>query len=124
VVTTVLSDVEKRLYARQVLLREVGMAGQARLCATEACIPAIVDAAAGAVAAEYLLRAGVRVTDSGLPLTAATSAGVEALAGEPMLRECAAWLAGAWAAVETIKGSTGAGEAAALEHFVLNSEVS
>jgi hypothetical protein len=122
-VTIVLSDVEKRLYARQVLLNEVGMAGQARLCATEACVPAHADAAAGAVAADYLQRAGVRVSVSGLPLKAATSAEVDAIAGEPMLRDCAAWLAGAWAAVEAIKASTGAGEAAVLEDFVLNAEV-
>ena len=118
-----LNDVQKSLYARQILLSEIGQAGQAQLCAAALSIPPGADARAGAVAAEYLRRAGVQVTSQAPPLTAAGTAEVEALAGEPLLAECAAWLAGSWAAVEAIKACTGAGQAARLEHFVLNAEV-
>jgi hypothetical protein len=49
---------------------------------------------------------------------------VKAMAGEPLLEEAAAALAGAFAAVEAIKAVTGAGEPAALPaNFVLNRDL-
>lgn len=51
------SDEQMRRYSRQILLREVGGRGQARLLAAELAV--VCAGAAGRVAAQYLLRAGI-----------------------------------------------------------------
>ena len=51
------SDEQMRRYSRQILLREVGGRGQARLLEAELAV--VCAGAAGRVAAQYLLRAGV-----------------------------------------------------------------
>lgn len=51
------SDEQMRRYSRQILLREVGGRGQARLLQAELAV--VCAGAAGRVAAQYLLRAGV-----------------------------------------------------------------
>jgi len=132
----VLTESQRRLYARHVLLSELGATGQARLCASEVSI--VHDAApdAAEVAREYLQRAGVRLLPAARPaaepgtaaqgetpaltltlsieVEVATRTGVRDLAGDPVLEDCAAWLAGAWAAVEAIKRCAGIGTQASI----------
>src|SRR5262245_54051148 len=104
-----MSPVERQLYARHLLLAEIGECGQECLCATQVTLPADADERAASLAGEYLQRAGVRVDESGrgapgsLQVPLPPSAGVAALAQRPELLEAAAALAGAFAAVETIK---------------------
>ena len=172
-----LTDPQKRMYARQILVDELGLAGQERLCTATARLSAAADRAAATVALEYLTRAGLQSAGESLPvldpalsreslatapqlsaaggvvpLTAASlvspasavaplsaaslvspvcavtatqpapaqnpicahvdiasSDAVRSLAGDERLVECAAWLAGAFAAVETIKRVAGVG---------------
>jgi hypothetical protein len=123
----VLTDADKQKYARQLLLAEVGVAGQLRLCATTLRTSADADAHAAQVASEYLTRAGVRLAADGggdaRVIEVASSERVRALAGDPALREAAAWLAGSFAAVEAIKVAVGAGAPATLpENLVLATE--
>jgi hypothetical protein len=114
-----MTPAERQLYARHVLLAEIGEPGQARLCATHVTL-AGGDARASAIAREYLERAGVRVSDASsaaAPALAAslpTSEAVRVLAARPELEEAAAALAGAFAAVETIKAALGIAAARAL----------
>ena len=127
-----LTESQRRLYARHVLLSELGAAGQARLCASEVSFAHDAAPDAAEVAREYLQRAGVRVLPAAEPGTAvqgktpalahalaaevevATRTGVRDLAGDPVLEDCAAWLAGAWAAVEAIKRCAGIGTEASI----------
>jgi hypothetical protein len=99
-----LSAADKKRYARQVLLTEVGLAGQARLLQAAVALPANADARAAEIAADYLQRAGLRVDpDAGAVLALPAGDAVRALAGRPELEEAAAALSGAFAAVEAIK---------------------
>jgi len=123
----VLSAEQRRLYARQVLLRELGPAGQARLCESVVTVDSEGDARAAAVSRDYLQRAGLQVrsaadaTASELRVELPSAERVEQLAGDPALAECAAWLLGAWTAVETIKRCAELGSPAQLdESFTLN----
>ncbi len=113
-----LSELDKQRFARQLLLVDVGVPGQQKLCGAGLSVAADADADALDVAREYLLRAGVRgdVTEPKLSvqLRVPTSAAVEALAGDPALRVAACWLAGSFAAVEAIKEIVGVGQAASL----------
>lgn len=103
-----LPDEARRRYARHLLLAEVGEAGQASLAAREVAVRG--DARAAEVAAMYLSRAGVRVGPSAAHVLDVGSSGrVAALAARPGLGEAAAFLAGAFAAVEEIKRTIGAG---------------
>ena len=97
----------RRRYARQLLLGEIGEAGQERLL--DACFSpgADGDADAYAVAAEYLQRAGCSATQSGAVLRVPRTAGVMRFAGSPALAAPAAEIAGAFAAVEHIKEALG-----------------
>ncbi|MET0385065.1 MAG: hypothetical protein ABW321_03855 [Polyangiales bacterium] len=118
-----LTEEQLRLYARQVIVDELGRSGQERLCASVASIPEGADPRAARVAADYLQRAGLHVAADGgqVPLPAADI--VRSCAGDPALEECAAWLHGAWAAVEVVKARVGVGTPAALAHdWVLNAE--
>lgn len=118
---------ERRLYVRQILLDEIGEAGQARVCAVRVTIPAGASARAGEVAGEYLARAGCGRAQIAGPEVAAPDQGaggitapvpedafVAQLAGTPLLHDAAAALAGAFAAVECLKAIVGAGRPAAL----------
>lgn len=123
----VLSDADKALYARQILLSELGLAGQARLLAADARIEA-GDARVTAVARDYLARAGVGAQPTAaLPavsVRAASSEDVAQVAGDAALEGCAAWLLGAFAAVEAIKVAADVGTAGAIDpEFVLSREV-
>ena len=114
-----MTPAQRQLYARQLLLAEIGEQGQARLCAAQVELTA-GDARALAVARDYLERAGLRVNDTSsteplslqVPLPAPDA--VRALAGRPEFEDAAAMLAGAFAAVETIKAALGIGDARAL----------
>lgn len=121
-----ISDADKALYARQILLSELGFEGQARLSGAELAIADGADPTVLEVASDYLRRAGVSVASqpsaAGLPLP--TAADVQRVAGDRELETCAAWLLGAFAAVEVIKQTVGAGTPAALgSEFVLSREV-
>jgi transposase len=121
----VLTEQQVRLYARQVILRELGQAGQARLCAGRVAIHAASAPEVAAVAGDYLQRAGLQVvvdaTEHTLPLPDAAQ--VAATAGEPALLACAAWLHGAWAAVEAIKQCAEVGSPAPAGPAALTAEV-
>ncbi|MBP6837210.1 MAG: hypothetical protein KA190_07895 [Kofleriaceae bacterium] len=98
--TPALRPDQVRRYARHILLPDVGGVGQARLLAATV---AVVDGDAGAVAFDYLARAGVGalvlVGDGGAPLDAAACARRPYLldpagaAGQPRAALVAAWLA-------------------------------
>ena len=109
-----LSATDKARYARQVLLTEIGLAGQTQLLRSAVALPMTADARAAEVAADYLQRAGLRVVADGTPIEVSASESVRALAGRAELREAAAALTGAFAAVEAIKQALGVGEQAAL----------
>lgn len=99
-----LDTTARRLYVRQILLGEIGEAGQARLFAAAFRPGAECDADAYAVAREYLLRAGCPEDErAGTPLDEATEATVTRLAGDPSLRPAAAAVLGALLAVQHIK---------------------
>jgi hypothetical protein len=127
----VLTEIQRRRYARQIVLRELGPTGQARLCASTAVHANGADARVAAVARAYLERAGLQQQPAaeGGNVVAVHGAGTEAVqacAGAPELEDCAAWLLGAWAAVETIKQAASVGEQApadSLAALVLNGEV-
>lgn len=130
-----LSDVDRRLHARQILLPELGFAGQERLGASHVSWDAEFDPRSREVAAEYLSRAGLRCLaeppgERGRvpPLAAGEAirqsqrispplvrrADVESWAGDATLQDSAAWLLGALSAVEAIKQAIGAGEPRSL----------
>jgi hypothetical protein len=110
-----LSAADKKRYARQVLLTEVGLAGQARLLQAAVALPEGADARAVELAADYLHRAGLRVDPDAVTEVAVPGRdAVRALAGRPELHEAAAALAGAFAAVEAIKHALGVGKRAVL----------
>ncbi len=129
-----LSSRDRVLYARHLLLAEIGSTGQEQLCATQVEVPAHADPETVAVALDYLARAGVTVrSDAGSPglhehhiagtdvlvppepslrlvaLPVADASAVDALAGAPELRHAAEALLGAFVATEMIKRVTGCG---------------
>jgi hypothetical protein len=109
----VLSVADKQRYSRQILLPELGLGGQERLCAARGVLEPSADPRSARVARDYLERAGVAVeasSDAELPSwPVAASDQVVRVAGDPLLEDSAAWLLGAWAAVEVIKRLSGAG---------------
>jgi len=130
----VLSSRDRTRYARQLLLPQLGEAGQVRLLAATLHVGAEADAGALAVARSYLERAGVRVLDpsgthdaalqgDSAELLVATVSQIDGIAGEPVLREAARALAGALAAVgaiQTLAGLTGV--VPALQRIAISSE--
>jgi hypothetical protein len=117
-----LTAAQKRRYARQMLLDEIGEGGQSRLCGSHALLSAAADRRAAAVAIDYLERAGVccSSTADAVSLALPDAQDLWTLAGGALLEEAAASLAGAFAAVEAIKQSLGVGVRAALPpHFTL-----
>jgi hypothetical protein len=125
----VLTDSDKAKYARQILLTELGVAGQERLGATRVVLASDADPRAAEVAGAYLERAGVGAHAQGVEQTlrVAPAERVAQLAGDPALEDCAAWLLGAFAAVEAIKSASGVGTPATCatlgDDFVLCREV-
>jgi hypothetical protein len=117
-----LAELDRVRYARQLLLPEIGSKGQERLCAAQVRVSE-GDPGAGAVALEYLGRAGVSFAQEGEHVLALpdTSAVVD-LAGAPELLEAARALSGALAAVETIKAILELGKPLAKASFHLSSE--
>lgn len=118
-----LSDRDRQRYARQILLPEVGMAGQRTLLATRAHLPKAANRAASAVARAYLERAGVAVTGeerdptdpSVVPVPG--DAAVHRCAASGELIHAAAALQGALAAVETIKSALAVGTPMGTTHI-------
>jgi len=105
-----LTDRQRGLYARHLLLAEIGEQGQERLCATRVTLSAAGDPEAARVAQEYLERAGVTVGRGGEPIEIPTTRRVARLAGgDAALHDAAAAVAGAHAAVEAIKHIVGVG---------------
>jgi len=94
------------------MLAEIGATGQARL--EDECVELVGDPGAVATAALYLRRAGVDVRPDGRAVRVP-----RIRAGRPELGEAAAFVAGAWAAVEAIKTSVGAGRPAVAPDFEL-----
>lgn len=96
-----LGDDARRRHARQLLLAEVGERGQARLCAHAVALRG--DPRAAEIAALYLSRAGVTVKQEADVLDVPGADALRQLAGRDELCEAAAFVAGAFAAVEEIK---------------------
>ena len=128
-----LTDDQKRLYARHVLLEPLGEAGQAQLCAARVRVAASCDPRAAAVAREYLERAGVEVVTAetaaqapgAIDVETRTPDAIRALAGDDALADCAAWLDGAFTAVEAIKRIASVGGPGRIDDDVsLTSEIS
>lgn len=117
-----LTEQQLRLYARQVILRELGQAGQAQLCAAQVAL-AEPATPAGEVTADYLRRAGMQVIAAPTGLALPSAAQIEELAGEPALQACAEWLVGAWTAVEAIKQCVGVGSPARSGPQPLTAEI-
>ena len=106
-----LSSEDRLRYARQLSLAEVGEHGQERLLRSRfRCDPG-ADPTAQMIAVDYLKRAGLEESDSAEVLTVATPDAVDRIADEPALREAAATVAGAFAAVEHLKQALGLGPA-------------
>ena len=104
----------RRRYARQLLLGEIGESGQERLLAARFCRGADGDAAAFAVAADYLERAGCAADDGGKELRLPSRDAVTGFAGSPALAEPAAAIMGAFSAVEHLKEVLGVAAAQAF----------
>jgi hypothetical protein len=102
-------------FARHLLLAEIGTAGQARLCAARVRVAEGADERAARVTRDYLERAGLEVDAGARDAVDVPDANrLRALAGRAELEEAAAALAGAFAAVETIKAVLDVGAPAAL----------
>lgn len=93
----------RRRYARQLLLGEIGDAGQQRLLESRFRREAGGDADAYAVAADYLERAGCATDPSGEVLRVPSACELLQFAGSPALAEPAAAILGAFSAVEHLK---------------------
>jgi hypothetical protein len=93
----------RRRYARQLLLGEVGEAGQERLLASGFRGAADGEADAFAVAADYLERAGCSRDSEGTEVRVPPASEVMRFAGSAALREPAALVLGAYSAVEYLK---------------------
>jgi hypothetical protein len=119
-----LSPQQRALYARHLLLPEIGLPGQERLLAASVSWPAAGDVVAGAVARTYAQRAGLcEAENSDFEAPLATAEEVAALAGRPELMQAAGALAGAVAAVESLKRALSLGAAASpLSNLSLSSE--
>jgi hypothetical protein len=100
----------RRRYARQLLLGEIGEAGQERLLDAEFTAGAASDASAFAVAADYLRRAGYTETERGRAVRVPEPGEVAWFAGAPFLNEPAAAVMGAFCAVEHLKLTLGVGD--------------
>lgn len=97
-----LSDHQKRLYARHLILKEIGLDGQAHLCARDAT-PRSTHPFGAQVERSYLHRAGFRLAAEE-PVETPTSAEED----DPFALADAA-LRGAFFAVEQIKETLGVG---------------
>ena len=104
----------RRRYARQLLLGEIGDAGQERLLDAGFVVGAGADAGARAVAIDYLGRAGCAERDGGRELNVPDSREVMQVAGASFLRGPAASLVGAFCAVEHLKATLGLADARAF----------
>jgi hypothetical protein len=93
----------RRRYARHLLLGEIGESGQECLLKSGFRPGLNSDADAYQVAAAYLERAGCSRKDDGREVRIADSQAVMRFAGSTKLREPAAAVAGAFAAVEHLK---------------------
>ena len=93
----------RRRYARQLLIGEIGEAGQLRLLDAGFRHGADGDVDATAVAAEYLERAGCSGDEAGAELRVPNASAVLRFAGSLALREPAAVIIGAFSAVEHLK---------------------
>jgi len=93
----------RRRYARQLLVGEIGEAGQERLLGAGFRRGAGCDADAHDVAAEYLERAGCSANESAADLLLPSAGAVMRFAGSPALAEPASAIMGAFSAVEHLK---------------------
>ena len=119
---------ERALYARHLLLAEIGQDGQERLAAAHVELGDRTDSRVASVARDYLERAGVvtkRAAHANEPSSVAasplvTERDVEHLAGDPRLSEVASFFAGAFVATEIVVANLGLRPAAPLpSHFQL-----
>ncbi len=99
----------RRRFARQLLLGEIGDAGQERLLVARFRRGVGGDPEAYAVAAEYLERAGCSVGEAGDEVNLPAAISIDRMAGSPELRASAALIAGAFAATEHLKKVLGVG---------------
>jgi hypothetical protein len=113
-----LTPADRRRYARQLLLREIGESGQVRLLSARARLLNEADPRAAAVAADYLERAGlaleVESSPNAIVVDVGSPAAITRLSGRPELEPAASALCGAFAAVEAVKVTLGVGAPARL----------
>lgn len=123
-----LSDREHALYARHLLLPEVGQDGQARLFAVRPTASSeSAEAETLAIALDYLERAGLgrhaSATGESIVVPAATVEDLASIARAPEHAAVAQALVGALCAVETLKGALDLGTAGPTRPpFSLSSE--
>lgn len=101
----------RRRFARQLLLGEIGEAGQERLLDANFTAGLASDASAFAAAADYLRRAGCPESERGRAVQVPDATEVARFAGAPFLNEPAAAVMGAFSAVEHLKEALGIGDA-------------
>ena len=106
-----LDAAQRRRYARQLLVAEIGEPGQQCLLAARFRPDRRCDPDAYAVAAEYLERAGLCFDAHSEHVKVADPQSVVRLAGTAELSKPAAVIAGAFAAVEHLKEVLGIAEA-------------
>ena len=117
-----LTNRQRVLYARHLLLAEIGEAGQERLLHSRVHV---ADEGPNGVCADALRRAGVTVTDEAptREVRVGNETEIARLAGRPELTEAARALRAAFAAVEAIKAIAEAGTAAPFPaHLTLSAE--
>ena len=108
----------RQRFARQVVLAEIGEAGQERLCASTVRIAERADPRVRELATQYLERAGVHLGSDpagAIAVEALDLEAVRALAGDVALEDAAAALAGSFAAVEAIKAALDVGRPARID---------
>lgn len=117
-----LTSEQRVLYARHLLLAELGEAGQERLLRSRVHV---TDEEVDDVCSDGLRRAGVIVTSeaSDHAVSVGSEAEIRKLAGRPELYEAARALRAAFVAVETIKTLAAVGTPAQFpEHLTLSTE--
>ena len=107
---------QKERYARHLLLPEIGVQGQMRLCNSTFAAASTIDSADREVCAEYLKRAGLKSNENGASgegedsaaVTMAIIAGdvreaIRCISDDPALKHALSFFLGSVCAVETIK---------------------
>lgn len=94
---------ERRLFARQVSVLEIGVAGQERILGSRVRAAEGADARVARSALDHATRAGALLDAEAEPIASATQSDVERIAGRPELEDAAAFFLGALGALEHVR---------------------